>query len=151
MRRLTEQQQVELDGLVVNGLLLPARVVQAAARGSSSLHALFTWDDGDAAEHWRLHEARMIIRSYVTVAQLDVKPIQTYVSLSTDRVHGAGYRHRRSVHADPNLRGAYLETALTAAEEFANRFRDLPEWDPVRNAIRNAVVRVRRRYNIEAA
>lgn len=45
-------------------------VVQEAKKPSSPLHPLFEWDDGKAAEQWRLHRARNLIRA-VRVIKVD--------------------------------------------------------------------------------
>ena len=46
-----------------NGRLTPTQVVNAARDESSPLHSCFEWDDGLAAESWRIEQARELIRS----------------------------------------------------------------------------------------
>jgi len=52
----------ELEGLIDNGLLNPEAVVDRARNPNSSLHDQFTWDDTEAAQAFRLQEARALIK-----------------------------------------------------------------------------------------
>lgn len=63
----TDPQQVgqELDRIAQtnNGELTPALVVENARGRRNPLHQLFEWDNREAAEQWRLSQARQLIRS----------------------------------------------------------------------------------------
>lgn len=52
----------EMNALIVDGVLRPADVVDAARNPNSSMHSQFEWDDGEAAEAYRLQQARSLIR-----------------------------------------------------------------------------------------
>jgi len=147
---LSETQQQELDSLEVDGVLAPVDVVTAAKPKRSPLHELFTWDNGACAEKWRLHEARMVIRAYVTIIPPDETVVRAYVSIGSDRVQGAGYRRIESVQKSPDLHAAYVNDALAQAEKFASRYSAMDEWVPVRRAILRAVAAVRK-LRIKAA
>lgn len=68
-----ERVAVELERLEQEHNGLTAEIVlQAARRKRSELHKLFEWDDSSAAEKWRMHQARNLIRS-VRVTVNDVK------------------------------------------------------------------------------
>jgi hypothetical protein len=43
-----------------DGVLRTADVLEAAGAEDSPLHKRFTWDDTEAGEKWRLHEARLL-------------------------------------------------------------------------------------------
>lgn len=43
------------------GKLKPAEVVEEARPKTSDLHPFFTWKNSEAAEKWRVHEARQLI------------------------------------------------------------------------------------------
>jgi hypothetical protein len=45
------------------GVLKPEEVVRRASDPQHPLHSCFTWDDGSAANAWRLEQARSLIRS----------------------------------------------------------------------------------------
>lgn len=46
-----------------HGTLTPAILLAEATREDHPLHARFTWDDTDAAQRWRVHQAAELIRS----------------------------------------------------------------------------------------
>jgi len=55
----------EAVGRIIESMDMPTppAVVDAARAEDSPLHRYFTWDDGAAAEKWRLDEARKLVRS----------------------------------------------------------------------------------------
>lgn len=56
-------EQVLRDMYVSRGRLDPKDVVDEARDPRSPLHKSFTWNDDEAAEQWRLQQARQLIRS----------------------------------------------------------------------------------------
>lgn len=82
---------LERDG----GRLLPVDVVNAARDPASPLHSHFTWDDKEAAERYRLEQARTLIRSVkveITVQQVPVRVVG-YVRDPSVAARDAGYRN----------------------------------------------------------
>lgn len=130
---LTDAQKKELDVLRKRngGLLPPAKVVEFARDPSTALHARFTWDDGEAAEQWRLHEARNVVRVYVYVPEGATEPIRAYVSLREDRRAEGGYRSVPDVLKSPDLRSKMLAEALAELEVFQRKYRQLTELESV--------------------
>ena len=59
------QQQIVSDELIAlhkkHKTLSPSIIVQSAKRKKSPLHKLFDWDDTEASQKWRLHQARILI------------------------------------------------------------------------------------------
>lgn len=110
------------------GLLLPRDVVTAARNEDSPLHACFEWNDGDAAESWRLHQARQLIRVVVTYARTpDEKvPYRVFVSLTPDRVEG-GYRLMADVLSDEARRLQLLDDAREDMRRFQAKYAALEE------------------------
>lgn len=62
----------ELEGLPVK---TPEAIVRAAKKKRSAMHECFTWDTEEAAKQWNLQEARSLIGSIVTVAEVDGEDI----------------------------------------------------------------------------
>ena len=89
----------ELMRLAMKHKALTPRIVLEAARDPANpLHAAFDWDDHDAAEKWRLHQARSLIRSVrVVVEELETRPMFVHVS------SGAGYQPLPVVVKNPSL------------------------------------------------
>ena len=100
----------EMQSLVADGTLLPEVVVEAARNPNSLLHGYFTWDDGEAAEQFRLQEARALIRR-VKVQVIRSDNAVVYVPSFTRPVTGAGYQSTQSVTVNrPNHIGVMLIT-----------------------------------------
>ncbi len=92
--KLTEQAQAELKALESrSGTLTPQEVVEAARDEGTALHECFTWDDGEAAERWRLEEARELIRSVRIEVHYEERTIRTvgYVRDTRREPAQAGY------------------------------------------------------------
>lgn len=122
------------------GLLLAEDVVEAARDQSSPLHDSFTWDDDEAAQKWRLHQARNLIR--VTVEWLNApgkEPIRVrpFVSLTPDRTNdGGGYRSIISVMANKDHRRQLLDDAIAEMDRFRAKYESLSELADVFAAMR---------------
>lgn len=63
---------VALDRLAdqLGGALSPRDVVDEASKDTSPLHPYFEWDEEKAADHWRLEQARRLLRVRITYAPL---------------------------------------------------------------------------------
>jgi len=112
------------------GELRPADVVDAARPKRSPLHACFEWDDTAAAQEWRLHQARNLLRVVVAYEPADSKEAthcRVFVSLTPDRESGAGYRLTRAVLTDPRMRHQLLADARAEMKCFVAKYRLLDE------------------------
>lgn len=122
--RLEELRRLYL----VNGNILHPEVVVDAARSPDSvLHDCFEWDDSVAASEYRVWQARKLITCYVEVVKRSVPEHQVFVSLSSDRVAGGGYRTLVSVMTDDLLRYRLLEDALAELRVFQRKYSSLVE------------------------
>jgi hypothetical protein len=135
---LTRKQKAALKRLETKKdgkpILYPTDVVEAARDPKSPLHSRFEWDDGEAAEKWRLEQARVLIRVYVHVIAdpqtNKVVRIRNYAHLRND---GAGYRPIQTIAASRSTREAYLQQfasdleALRRQYESAERIMRSPE------------------------
>lgn len=119
-----------------DGILYPEDVVRAAKSTKSPLHNHFDWNDGVAAEKWRLEQARRLIRVYVTVIDADgPKEIRGYVSLSPDRMGKGGYRTMVDVLKNIRMRGQLLDDAIDDLQRLRTKYRALKELADVFAAI----------------
>jgi len=110
------------------GMLLPAIIVEYAKNRKTVLHSCFTWDDTEAAQQWRLHQARMLIRVIVTVLPNDDETeFRAFVSLKNDRYSHLGYRPMISVLEDEDLKNQMLEEALVEMIVFKEKYKNLRE------------------------
>lgn len=121
------------------GLLLPQTVVEAARPARSPLHPRFEWDDTEAAEKYRIWQARQLIRVCVELIPGISTPTEVFVSLSEDRTEGRGYRVVTEVLKDEDMRAQMLEDALAELEIFRLKYRRLKELVAVFDAIESVV------------
>lgn len=124
-----------------HGGLNPATVVEWAKQNPrSALHARFEWDDSEAAQKFRLWQARTFITE-VTVTYPSKGQRQAYVSLVGLRGRGkASYMSIVDVMGDQDLRASLLTQALTEYECLGTKYRGLKALAGVRAAVQ----RVRR-------
>ena len=109
------------------GTLTPQAVVEAARDNASPLHECFTWDDSEAAEQYRLWEARQLIRVRVVLLRPkdeDTRPIRAYVSLIEDRGH-EGYRPTIEVLTDEQRRVALVRQAIGEIAAACKKYEDM--------------------------
>lgn len=132
------------DQTVINALrdlaqgdkLNPCDVVEAARNPASPLHDKFTWDDGEAAEQYRLIEARKLISVHVEYLPNSKDASPVWVSLRQDRARGGGYRTLVSVLSKKELREKLLAEAMDDLRHFQEKYHMLKELAEVFAAIR---------------
>jgi hypothetical protein len=132
-----ELQEIQKES---KGLLRAEDVVRYARDPDTVLHSKFTWDDTEAAQKWRIREARKIIRVCVDVIEVSenvFQVIRPYVSLRNDRMNpGGGYRALVEVMTDTGMRKALLREAMADLQAFEIKYKRLEELVPVFQAIR---------------
>lgn len=138
-KRTKEQGEVirsELTSLAgPDRIVYPGQVVDAARDPKSILHPLFTWDDTEAAEKYRLVQARTLIGSFrITVPERNIR-VQAFTSLRADKPHGGGYRFIGDVMRNPGLKEQLIDQALKEVEGVQKKYQNLEElgtiWDAV--------------------
>lgn len=135
-------QELEQIRLRNNGFLRPQDVVEFARDPNTALHSHFTWDDSEAADKYRLAQARVVIRIAVVVNSDNSENVRAYVSLSDERYEGVGYRAIVEVLDDEILKEKLLQTAMKEMDSFRrkyNRLRDIASVAPVLDAIENVM------------
>lgn len=113
-----------------DGIINPAKAVDWARKHTKSqLHASLEWDDGVAAERYRVWQVRALISVHI----IDAEGGRRFVSLSIDRKHDGsnGYRSLEDIVARPDLREIMLKDALSELERIQMRYNKLTELAPV--------------------
>ena len=122
--------QRELEAIAAkNNGLLPAKAVVEWARKNprSELHKRFTWDDTEAAEKFRLWEARSII-ARVTIEPRENVEVRAWVNLPSDRVGDEpAYRATVRVMSDADMRAELLASVKVELGRLRNKHADLTE------------------------
>ena len=131
------------------GKLTPEAVVKQARSAKSALHDMFTWDDSEAAEQFRLLEARSLIRRVVVRiddARPEVAPIRAYLNVergSREYVTVAVVQQSR-LAGDAVL--AHLLVDLRSVQSRLERYADaLEASDDLRASIARFIERNERR------
>ena len=111
--------------------LTPRDVVDAARSEDSPIHRLFEWDDTVAADRWRLHQARQVLRC-IEIRQVDPRdkaetmaPI--YVHATQPGTDQPIYAETRRLLTDDELQEAALDEAARLLEGVRTRFARLKQ------------------------
>jgi hypothetical protein len=107
--------------------ITPAAVIAAARKNKrSELHKCFEWDDGAAAEKYRLEQARYMLRMIVVREEIPARgtqksqnvAVRVYECISPSRESKErAYMPTRKVLADPELRCQVLDRLDNALAE----------------------------------
>lgn len=103
------------------GELTPPDVLADARNPNSPLHAFFEWDDNEAAEQFRLQQARGLIRAVVAIyreAKGTEKPVR--IAAFTRIAEGEASHYRATHHA--------MSQKATRDAVLAQAWRELQQW-----------------------
>lgn len=131
-----------LEWLRVNHSGLTARLVVDDAKAEDSpTHEAFTWADDEAADLWRLHQARVML-ACIVVTNDDARlqsPTRAFVVVrESDEQHYTSIQH---VMADAALMDQVLQRALRELEAFRRKYGNLQQLSPVLDAIKTVTER----------
>lgn len=122
-------QHIELLRQQQFGELTPPDVVADARNPNSPLHSFFEWDDGEAAEQYRLSQARGLIRAVVAVYVSDTAPAVRSKAFVHIR-EGDTPHYRETTHAlsQKKTRDMVLRRAWEELMQWKRRYKDLSEF-----------------------
>jgi hypothetical protein len=105
--------------------------VREAAKEESPLHNWFDWNDNEASEKWRMHQARMLVaRVRVKVMyEGDLKSYKQYlnVTVKDDGNKSRGYLSSSKVMSDADLKNQVLLKAIQEAEYWKRSYEEYTE------------------------
>jgi len=111
------------------GVLTPQIVVEDARPKNSVLHDRFTWDDAEAAEAYRLDQARDLIRSVrVQYVEHDGQISSTRAFVNIDRPPKREYVPVEEVRDDPVLTEIALRDAEREWRSLFTRYQHLEQF-----------------------
>lgn len=126
------------------GFLTAEVVLADASSPASPLHSHFEWDDTEAAQAYRLAQARHLLNCIVVLRGDENKaPIRAYVIIGEKE--GTAYQDLNIVMSDALLREQVLARALREASQWQQRYNDLVELAAVFDAIEATSQQVKRR------
>lgn len=99
-------------------------IIREARKPDSPLHSCFTWDAQAALEINLRREAQTLIAEFTLIVTTDEQPMVTreWVSLSSDRVHGGGWRSAQEVLSDADLAGQWHADALADLQAMQRKY-----------------------------
>lgn len=108
------------------GHITPVDVVDAARDPASPLHDHFEWEDGLAAEQWRIAQARTLISAVRVKLQSapERPPLRAFVHIPVPTPH---YESAKLAMSDQGKREMILRRALNELESFKRRYAELSE------------------------
>lgn len=119
-----------------HGELTPRDVVEDARNPTSPLHSFFEWDDSEAAEQYRLQQARGLIRSVVAIyTRPDLPAIRTKMFVHIPEPGAQHYREASHVMSRADTRKAVLQTAWRELQAWRKRYAELREFADLFEAI----------------
>jgi hypothetical protein len=121
------------------GELKPDSIVDDARPANAMLHPVFEWDDGKAADKYRLDQARCLIRSVVvTFDDVPDAPqgVRAFVHVQSPGAEGKSYTHIGVAIADPDMRKQLLGQAVAELTGWQRRWKDYNEMGVVFDAIK---------------
>lgn len=130
------------------GKLTPQLVLDDASRKSSPIHHLFTWDDSEAAQQYRLLQAAEIIRRVkvkVHVSASQTRMVRAYVNIENPADDGLIDRKRVYVPVVEALRKAQTrDQVINALHREAMEWKHRAEAYEVFAEICKAIKRIKR-------
>lgn len=118
------------------GELQPADVVADAKNPNSPLHSYFEWNDGAAAEAYRLQQARGLIRSVVAIYTRPEEPaIRAKAFVHIPEKGAPHYRSMPDALSKTKTRQLVLQRAWRELQAWRQRYRDLKEFSALVDVI----------------
>ena len=117
----------------------PEVIVNEAADIKSPLHPYFTWDNDEAADLYRIEEARYMLRKIrIEVLTTEEKePIIVNIASSLTRPNiGHVYQRTDVILKNKSDRRQLLDTAWRELESFMIRYSNFIEFEPIFKVIR---------------
>lgn len=118
-----------------NGLITPEAVLARATDPASALHGSFEWNDREAANQYRLEQARALVRSYkVKIPELNVE-IRRFTSIETS--NGRGYDETTRVLENDFLRRQLLDRLTAELKAIESRYAKVSDAAAIISQIRD--------------
>lgn len=129
-----------------NGRLTPHSVIKDASSEKSPIHKCFEWNDGKAAEEYRLWQARKLIGAII-VLEVNDTPLkhETRAFVHVGRDEDRRYEDISVAFRQPELREQVLARAKAEILAWRHRYRALEEFAAVFDAIDAATAPTKRR------
>ena len=110
----------------------PQQILEKARDSNTELHKCFTWDDTEAAEKWRISEARAVVRNLKIIEQKPDKqtePTTIRVFYKTD--NETGYKPTKLSLKKPDEYKALVERCRSELLAIKQKFNSISEYEEI--------------------
>jgi len=108
------------------------QILEKARDSNTELHKCFTWDDTEAAEKWRISEARAVVRNLKIIEQKPDKqtePTTIRVFYKTD--NESGYKPTKLILKKPDEYKALVERCRSELLAIKQKFNSISEYEEI--------------------
>ena len=128
-----DAQKVADEILAIGSSATTAQILDKARDEQTELHKCFDWNDAEAAEKWRLQQARHIVCNLVIKGKSETPRTEVRVFFKTDA--DSGYKPTVLIMQDKDEYRKLLDRALAELNSFRAKYKTLVELDGVFDAI----------------
>jgi len=129
-----------------NGILNPHQVLEVARDATHVLHRYFEWDDGAAADAYRLAQVGALVRRVrLTIVrregqarQIAISTTRGFQSRPSMRSAEGGYERTDAIFADADKRRELLAQVMGELSAYRRRWAELSELEAIWTAIDEA-------------
>lgn len=109
----------------------PQQILEKAKDKNSELHKCFTWDNTEAAEKWRLFQARQVVCNLkITVIEHETpKPTSLRVFYKTDNI--SGYKPTKLIVKKPDEYEALVKRCRNELMAIKQKFHNISEYEEI--------------------
>ena len=110
----------------------PQQIIEKARDSNTELHKCFTWDDTEAAEKWRISEARAVVRNLKIIEQKpdkQIEPTTIRVFYKTDNV--SGYKPTKLILKKPDEYKTLVERCRSELLAIKQKFNSISEYEEI--------------------
>lgn len=113
----------------------PQQIVEFAKDESTELHKCFTWDNNEAAEKWRLQEARKVVCCLRIVKEDGEKEEPTPIRVFYKTDDESGYKPTQIIIKNADEYGKLINRVTNELKAFREKHKNLTEFEQIWKAI----------------
>ena len=112
--------------------IVSQQILEKARDGNTELHKCFTWDDTEAAEKWRISEARSVVRNLKIVeVKPDKEPEPTTIRVFYKTDSSSGYKPTKLILKKPDEYKALVERCRSELLAVKQKFQNVSEYEEI--------------------
>nr|DAG73475.1 MAG TPA: hypothetical protein [Caudoviricetes sp.] len=110
----------------------PQQILEKARDSNTELHKCFTWDNTEAAEKWRVQEARSVVRNLKIIeVKPDKEPEPTTIRVFYKTDSSSGYKPTKLILKKPDEYKALVERCRSELLAIKQKFNSISEYEEI--------------------